>query len=117
MPQRIPLFRSPRLRPAASGELRPNAAARGYCDAKHQAWRQAVLVRDAYVCRSCRRVCGLKGEAHADHASPVIAGSDRCEDGRSRYDVAAGQCLCASCHQRKTNAEMNHARRRSKVGS
>jgi len=115
MPQRIQRFRSPRLRAAAPKELRPNAAARGYCDAKHQAWRQAVLLRDAYVCRACSRVCGSKGEAHADHVSPVVAGTDHCEDGRSRYDVSVGQCLCASCHQRKTNAEMSGARWRAKV--
>ena len=64
-----------------------------------------MLLRDAYTCLHCGRVCGRKGEAHADHVSPVVAGTDQCADGRSRYDVDGGQTLCSSCHQRKTNAE------------
>lgn len=104
MPSRIPMFRPPRAK-ARRVELRPNAAARGYCDARHRAWRLAVLNRDGWICQSCRRACGGPREAHADHVSPVVPGTDRCEDGRSRYDVAAGQCLCMKCHGRKTIAE------------
>ena len=114
MPQRVPRFRQPRLK---QRETRPNAYSRGYCDQDHFAWRDAVLLRDAWQCQHCARVCGKKGEAHADHVSPVVAGTDRCADGRSRYDVAAGQCLCASCHQRKTNAERDARRaQRAAVG-
>jgi HNH endonuclease. len=65
-----------------------------------------VLNRDAWVCRACGTLCSDKRQAHADHVSPVVPGTDACRDGRSRYDVAAGQCLCASCHQAKTNREM-----------
>ncbi len=32
----------------------------------------------------------------------TTVGTDRCQDGRSRYDVAGGQCLCQACHNRKT---------------
>ena len=94
MPQRIEMWR-----PAAKirrMESRPNAAARGYCDPKHKAWRQAVLLRDGYSCRVCGRVCGKKGEAHADHIIAVVQRPDL------RYEVDNGQCLCASCHSRKT---------------
>jgi 5-methylcytosine-specific restriction endonuclease McrA len=78
-------------------ETRPNAAARGYCSVRHKAWRQAVLLRDGYTCRDCGRVCGLKREAHADHIVPVKDRPDL------RYVVDNGQCLCASCHSRKTS--------------
>jgi len=89
-------------------QARPNAAARGYCDARHRAWRVAVLTRDAWQCQDCGRVCADKREAHADHVSPVMPGTEVCRDGRSRYDVAGGQCLCHACHNRKTAKESLH---------
>jgi len=105
MPQRIPMARPPRLRTPRREEDRPNAHQRGYTDERHKAWRLAVLLRDAWTCRECGRVCANKREAHADHVSPVVHGTDRCHDGRSRYDVDGGQCLCATCHGRKTLVE------------
>lgn len=78
-------------------ERRPNAAARGYCDARHKAWRLAVLNRDGWVCQFCARPCGSKGEAHADHIVPVTVRPDL------RYEVNNGRCLCISCHSRRTN--------------
>jgi hypothetical protein len=109
MPIRPLTRRPPRLRYPVQ-EQRPNAAARGYCDRRHRAWRAAVLVRDDWTCRDCGRVCGAGREAHADHVSPVVAGSDMCRDGRSRYDIAGGQCLCVACHARKTKAESRESR-------
>ena len=100
MPTRMPSHRPPRIGPA-----RLNAAARGYCDKAHKQWRLSVLMRDAWQCRACGRVCGGKGEAHADHVSPIVAGTDRCEDGRSRYDISSGQTLCVRCHSKKTAVE------------
>jgi 5-methylcytosine-specific restriction endonuclease McrA len=99
MPTRIPAHKPPRLR---VHEQRPNAAARGYCDKTHRAWRQAVLTRDAFACVHCGRI---DQRNHADHIVPVMAGTDRCMDGRSRYDVAGGQTLCQACHCRKTMRE------------
>jgi 5-methylcytosine-specific restriction endonuclease McrA len=99
MPLRVPRYKAPRIKTFSRGEQRPNAAARGYCDAQHRAWRAAVLLADGFICRACGRVCGQKGEAHADHKIPVKVRPDL------RYEVSNGQCLCASCHQRKTNAE------------
>jgi 5-methylcytosine-specific restriction endonuclease McrA len=107
MPQRVPAFRAPRVRMHRTKreENRPNAYQRGYVDSKHFAWRQAVLLRDNWQCQDCGRICGNKREAHADHISPIVAGTDHCEDGRSRYDVDGGQCLCVRCHSRKTASE------------
>ncbi|NDE02722.1 MAG: hypothetical protein EBZ91_13525, partial [Gammaproteobacteria bacterium] len=110
LPERIPAFRPPRVRSRPREEGRPNAYQRGYCDKTHRAWRLAVLTRDAWTCRQCGRVCSDHREAHADHVSPVVSGTDACADGRSRYDVDAGQCLCSACHQRKTNAEARGVR-------
>ena len=100
MPTRIPPHKAHRLasRPRRDESARPNAAARGYCDKAHRAWRRAVLTRDAWQCRDCGRVCSGDREAHADHIVPVSAGGER-------YSVDNGQCLCASCHGRKTRGE------------
>ena len=100
MPQRIEMWKPPRgTAKIRRLEARPNAYRRGYTDGRHRAWRLAVLERDGYICRDCGRVCGSKGEAHADHIIPVKVRSEL------RYEVDNGQCLCGSCHQKKTNAE------------
>ena len=105
MPTRIPVCQPLRLRATRKPEARPNAYQRGYTDDRHKAWRIAVLLRDAWTCQHCGRICADKREAHADHVSPVVHGTDHCEDGRSRYDVASGQTLCVRCHGRKTLRE------------
>jgi len=101
MPQRVPAFRAPRVRMHRTrrDENRPNAYQRGYVDSKHFAWRQAVLLRDNWQCQDCGRICGNKREAHADHIIPVSQRPDL------RHEVSNGQCLCHSCHSRKTCAE------------
>jgi 5-methylcytosine-specific restriction protein A len=99
MPQRIEFIRPQRANyKVRRAENRPNAYQRGYCDKRHRAWRAAVLLRDNWTCRSCGVVIWQKRRAHADHIVSIADGGDR-------YDVANGQCLCASCHQRKTNDE------------
>lgn len=107
MPKRIPSLRvptGPRVR-RPRAESRPNAAARGYCDSRHRAWRLAVLRRDGWQCRDCGRICGGLREAQADHVSPVVVGTDHCANGASRYDVGNGQCLCLRCHAAKGRRE------------
>ena len=108
MPQRIPSHRPLRLRssrPQRDDCVRPNAAARGYCSKAHKRWRQAVLTRDAWQCQRCRVLCTGNRQAHADHIAQVMPGTDMCMNGKSRYDVDAGQTLCASCHSAKTARE------------
>lgn len=73
---------------------RPSAQARGY-GARHQRWRKAVLARDYYICRGCRREAGKS--AHADHIVPLAKGGG--------WSLENGQCLCESCHNRKTATE------------
>ena len=100
MPQKIPTHRPPRLPTAVRRDdtNRPNAASRGYCSKAHRCWRQAVLTRDAWACRSCGRICSGFREAHADHILPVSQGGER-------YDIDNGQTLCCSCHSSKTMRE------------
>jgi 5-methylcytosine-specific restriction endonuclease McrA len=108
MPKRPEQFKPIRLAASAAPpivERRPNAYQRGYCDSRHASWRRAVLVRDNYTCVDCGRVCSEKREAHADHVSPVVHGTDRCENGASRYDISNGACRCITCHARKTARE------------
>jgi 5-methylcytosine-specific restriction protein A len=97
VPTRIPAHQPMRLRPARKRDdtNRPNAAARGYCDKAHRAWRKAVLTRDAWTCRDCGRVCSDHREAQADHIVPIRKGGER-------YDLGNGQTLCVVCHSRKT---------------
>jgi hypothetical protein len=72
MPERLPVFKPPRLRSRPREEGRPNAHQRGYCDKTHKAWRLAVLTRDAWQCQKCGRVCSNRREAHAEHIKPII---------------------------------------------
>ncbi len=99
MPQRIPTHRPLRLRTAARRDEsgRPNAAARGYCSAAWLKTRQAVLIRDAWQCQECGRVCAEKREAHVDHVTPKsLGGTD---------ELANLRTLCIRCHGRKTVQE------------
>lgn len=100
MPTRVPTHRPATLatQPGVEASGRPNAAARGYCDARHRSWRLAVLVAASWQCARCAKICSRKGEAHADHVVPISQGG-------ARYDVANGQCLCSSCHSKKTVSE------------
>jgi 5-methylcytosine-specific restriction protein A len=59
--------------------------------------RQRVLVRDAWACQQCGRVCADKREAHVDHITPKAqGGQDVMENLRT---------LCIRCHGRKTAKE------------
>jgi 5-methylcytosine-specific restriction endonuclease McrA len=104
MPKQLPTFKPARFGAsrAKRDEIRPNAAARGYCNKAHRQWRLAVLMRDNYQCQHCGKV---DAHNHADHVIPVVLGTTCCNDGRSRYDLTAGQCLCGGCHARKTLRE------------
>ena len=109
MPSRMPSHRPPRLRtrgPRRDDTARPNAAARGYCSREWYATRKRVLIRDAWQCQECSRVCSDKREAHVDHITPKAqGGTDAMENLRT---------LCVRCHGRKTRQEQNaNAPRRS----
>ena len=107
MPSRIPSFRPRRLpssRPRRDESGRPNAAARGYCDKAHKAWRRAVLLRCNWACVDCGKVCYGR-DLHADHVVPISQGG-------ARYDVANGEARCVSCHGRKTRREQIEGRGR-----
>jgi 5-methylcytosine-specific restriction protein A len=99
MPQRIPTHRPLRLRTAARRDEsgRPNAAQRGYCSAAWFKIRQVVLVRDAWQCQECGRVCADKREAHVDHVTPKARGGTD--------ELGNLRTLCVRCHGRKTMQE------------
>ena len=56
--------------------------------------RRAVLDRDGWRCRRCRRV----GRMEVDHVVPLDRGGDP-------WDMANLQTLCRGCHIAKTAAE------------
>lgn len=100
MPTRIPSHRPLRLassRPQRDESARPNAAARGYCSRSWKSLRQAALIRDAWQCQDCGRVCSDKREAQVDHVIPKAKGG--------ADELGNLRTLCIRCHARKTNAE------------
>jgi 5-methylcytosine-specific restriction protein A len=100
MPQRIPCHRPLRLRasrPQRDESNRPNAAARGYCSVAWRRLRQAALIRDAWQCQDCGRLCTDKREAQVDHVVPKSKGG--------ADELGNLRTLCIRCHARKTNAE------------
>lgn len=65
--------------------------------AAHEKWRKAVLDRAGWKCESCG-TRGGRGHAvrlFADHIKER-------QDGGALLDPENGQCLCGSCHTRKT---------------
>ena len=99
MPQRIPAHHVTRIK---ERRARPSAASRGYCTEAWARTRAAVLVRDEYQCRVCGMICWRKKEAHVDHIIPKTAGGSD--------DPSNLQCLCQSCHARKTLEEQRAVR-------
>jgi 5-methylcytosine-specific restriction protein A len=100
MPQRIPSHVPVRLKAKIRDHkdvARPSAAQRGYCNKAWYATRQQVLVRDAWQCQDCGRVCADKREAHVDHVTPKAQG------GQDTLDNL--RTLCIRCHGRKTAQE------------
>jgi 5-methylcytosine-specific restriction enzyme A len=68
-----------------------------YSGREYLAWREAVIARANGVCEAteCNRA---EPRMFADHIAEV-------RDGGAKYDIANGQCLCGSCHSRKTARE------------
>lgn len=100
MPDRIPTYQPPWInrRPRRRDE-RPSAHARGYGGRGWMLARRQALARDGYQCRACGQIVHGR-RAHVDHITPKAqGGSDLLEN---------LQTLCATCHQRKTNAETVH---------
>ena len=60
--------------------------------------RLQALRRDGWQCVSC----GARGRLEVDHVVPVRDAPERA------FDLENLQCLCASCHTRKTRLECGH---------
>lgn len=72
-----------------------------YNDARWDAVRRAVFLRDLYRCQNpkCRRMVGIvPGDCHCDHIAPL-------EDGGEPFELDNLQTLCRECHGEKTRAE------------
>lgn len=105
MPRRIGAFKPPRAGrkdPYIDKEKRPTAAQRGYNSREWYALRKQVLVRDAWQCCSCGRICVDKREAQVDHIIPKSRGG--------LDELSNLQTLCIKCHGRKTVAESRTVR-------
>ena len=76
---------------------RPSRQARGY-DARHDAWRRAVLTEHPW-CKDPRRrhPDALLPATHADHIVPIAQGGT--------WLLENGQGLCHDCHSAKTVGE------------
>ncbi|HUO55084.1 MAG TPA: HNH endonuclease signature motif containing protein [Rhodoblastus sp.] len=87
----------PLVRPSclAVAKVPPKTADAIYGTPEHRAWSAGVIARARGVCQMCGR---SNGRMFADHIREV-------KDGGALLDPANGQCLCGSCHSRKTAAE------------
>ena len=72
-----------------------------YQTADWRAKRHRILIRDAFVCRSCGHVVSGH-DANVDHIVPL-------EDGGTDADENL-QVLCRSCHGKKTRREQRASR-------
>ena len=90
MPAEIPRWSPTRPR------VRPSKECAHYMTHDWAEKRAAVLIRDAYRCRSCLR-CVSGRHAHVDHVLPL-------DDGGTD-DPLNLQVLCDECHGRKTREE------------
>lgn len=90
MPDRVERWRPHRVKHTHTKERSH------YTSAEWRAKRERILIRDAYTCRDCRRVCSGP-DAHVDHVIPL-------EDGGTDADGNLA-CRCSSCHGRKTRRE------------
>ena len=73
-----------------------NRGSRNHAVLNRRRWsrvRRAVLNRDGWRCRRCRRYGN-----ECDHVTPLDRGGDP-------WDMANLQTLCRTCHIRKTAAE------------
>jgi hypothetical protein len=73
-----------------------------YLTKEHRAWRTAVLERANWRCEAVvngqRCTSAHPDKLFADHVIEIA-------DNGSRLDPSNGMCLCASCHQIKTNEQ------------
>ena len=68
--------------------------------AAHEAWRKEVLNRAGWKCQSCGKRGG-RGHSVRLFADHIV---ER-QDGGAALDPKNGQCLCGSCHTKKTGQE------------
>lgn len=64
-----------------------------------QRWRRLrfiALRRDGFACVKC----GARGVLEVDHVESIRRAPQRA------FDISNLQCLCVSCHSKKTNEEM-----------
>lgn len=66
-----------------------------YKTARWQKLRWAILTRDLFTCRMCRRVVADTSQLVADHKVPHRG------DERLFWDPNNIQCLCKPCHDRE----------------
>jgi len=90
MPAKLTRYTPARLKAAPTKEVEH------YRTSDWRARRVRILIRDAYRCGTCKRVCYGKA-AHVDHKRPL-------EDGGTDDDANL-QVLCHSCHGVKTREE------------
>src|SRR5579859_5377767 len=86
----------PRMATADSRKVKPahRTVDPVYADARFKEWRAIVINRAGRRCET--KGCGRREpRMFADHIKEL-------RDGGSPFDPANGQCLCGSCHTKKT---------------
>lgn len=71
-----------------------------YSEAKHRAWREAVLRRAGYLCEECRRYGRTDKKGLPVRATTAHHVKHRDEYPELQYDVSNGRALCEACHNK-----------------
>ncbi len=71
-----------------------------YTNARHRAWREAVLRRAGYLCEECRRYGRTGPDGLPVRATTAHHIKHRDEYPELQYLVANGRALCEACHNK-----------------
>jgi 5-methylcytosine-specific restriction endonuclease McrA len=99
MPRRVPYFKPRRMQAARREEWGDPF----YCGKAWRSTREAVLIRDEYVCQYCGK------ELHGDDAT-VDHVIER-QDGGLEYDMTNLKAACRTCNSRKGRRRQAERRR------
>lgn len=71
-----------------------------YTNARHRAWREAVLRRAGYLCEECKRYGRTGPDGLPVRATTAHHIKHRDEYPELQYLVANGRALCEACHNK-----------------
>ena len=71
-----------------------------YNEARHRAWREAVLRRAGYLCEECKRYGRTDADGLPVRATTAHHIKHRDEYPELQYVISNGRALCEACHNK-----------------